>query len=547
MDDRTGGTESGTVSDANGSDEAANRIDDPVAFLLEEQGLVAQTAKGTGQRRSNGRSPQVNGLAGQSDQLAKEPDGLTPTLDEHEGASTARTRRKRNIPKSLRATASRQRVMALTVVDQAASSASNFALAFLVAHYSDAHELGIFAIATTTYVLAQGLVRSLTSDCMLTRSDTDDAVMARYEYAGFGSALLCASVAAGVLIVLSAFFSSGLQAVTLILALSFPLLAAQDYARYIGMSRFNPAYAVWLDGVWTVLFLALYAVLRHQHHVSLPWVFGCWCATGAAVGLYALRNHLHLHDFRNQVKFWFRSERSVGLRFAGQSLLVGSWSYLSIYLFVLIFSVTVIGQFKLATVAMGPITVMSQGVWTALVALAARYFQVDVGKAIRFVLLSGAGLALVMLLWTVGIYAAPVHTMTKLLGPAWPAARNLLPLMGVAFALAAVCGCLASGLRAIRAAKENLYLAVATVPLLGVSSLVGGLVWGVQGVLACLCVAYSINMVVATIVLYRCAHRFVPGSLTAGDDASDSLIPIEADNQNSVLPTPVVFETAERV
>src|SRR5580658_2956064 len=76
-----------------------------------------------------------------------------------------RGRHRRPVPRPLRAVASRQRVMAVTVADQAASSASNFAVAFLVAHYSDAHALGIFAIVSTTYILTQGLVRSLTSDC----------------------------------------------------------------------------------------------------------------------------------------------------------------------------------------------------------------------------------------------------------------------------------------------------------------------------------------------------------------------------------------------
>ncbi len=56
----------------------------------------------------------------------------------------------RSVPASKRTTASQQRVMALTVIDQGASSVSNFALAFLVAHYSDAHVLGVFAILTTT-------------------------------------------------------------------------------------------------------------------------------------------------------------------------------------------------------------------------------------------------------------------------------------------------------------------------------------------------------------------------------------------------------------
>ncbi len=462
-------------------------------------------------------------------------------------ALNGRGRHSRSRPKSLRATASRQRVMAVTVVDQGASSASNFALAFLIAHYSNAHALGIFAIVSTTYILTQGLVRSLTSDCLLTRHDADDGVMATYERAGFLSALTCALGASVVILAISTAFSGDLRLTFVILGLSFTLMAAQDFARYIGISRYNPAYAVWLDMVWLVLFLVAYVVLRHEGHVSLPWVFGAWSATGAAVGLYAVANHLTVRNARNLISFWFQSERAVGLRFAGQWLLVSSWAYVAIYLFVLIFSVAVIGQFKLAQVAFGPITVMAQGIVTGLVAVAARYFRVDVSKAIRFVLLGGGATAVVMLLWTVAVYAAPVHAMTKALGPAWPDARKLVPLMGLAFALSSMSGALAAGLRAIRAAKENLYLAIVMVPVLAAASLIGGIVWGVQAAIAGLCVGYGLNTIAAWWLLLRCAHRLTPGSLSDEAEEADTVIPIEADNQTGVLPATVVFESAEPV
>jgi hypothetical protein len=351
----------------------------------------------------------------------------------------------------------------------------------------------------------------------------------------------------------SVLFSQQLRVTFVILGLSFPLLAAQDYARYIGISRYNPAYAVWLDGVWLVLFIVVYAVLRHQHLVSLEWVFGAWSATGAAVGLYALWNHLSIRNYKKMLSFWSASERSVGLRFAGQWLLVSSWAYVAIYLFVLIFSVAVIGQFKLAQVSFGLITVLSQGIVTGLVALAARYFQVDVGKALRFVLLGGLATAGVMLFWTAAVYFAPVHTMTKALGSAWPAARRMVPLMGLAFALTAMSGAAAAGLRAIRAAKENLYLAVAMVPILAAASLVGGILWGVQAAIAGLCIGYGINTIVGWWLLVHCARRLEPSKLAAdaaggeADESDDTVIPIEADNQNGAMPTAVVFETAEPV
>jgi O-antigen/teichoic acid export membrane protein len=445
-------------------------------------------------------------------------------------------RHARAMPRSLRATATRQRVMTITVGDQAASSASNFAVAFLVAHYGNSHSLGIFAIVATTYTLSQGLVRSLTSDCLLTRHDASDEVMAVYERASFLSALVVSLAASLVMVVLAAAFSGELRLTFFILALAFPLMAAQDFGRYIGISRYNPAYAVWLDGVWLVLFLGTYEVLRHQHLVSLPWVWGSYTFTGAAVGLYAVRNHLSLRDARRQVTFWFHSERAVGLRFAGQWLVASSWAYAAIYVFVLIFSVAVIGQFKLAQVVFGPITVMTQGIVTGLVAMAARYFQIDVRKSLRFVALGGLAPAAVMLGWTAAVYFAPVHAMTKAFGSAWPQAHQFVPLTGIAFAIQSTSMAAIAGLRSIRAAKENLRLAVAMVPVLAGFSVIGGVVWGAQAALGGMCIGFGIYSLSGWILLTHVAHRLIPEGAPAPEEASPEL----ADQM-------AVFETAEPV
>ncbi len=237
-------------------------------------------------------------------------------------------------------------------------------------------------------------------------------------------------------------------------------------------------YAVWLDSAWLFLFLAAYISLRHEGFVSLPWVFGEWCGTGALVGLYALWNHLALHDHRQLVSFWIKSERAVGLRFAGQSMLVNVWTYVAIYLFIGIFSLSEVGEIKLAQLAFGPVTVMTVGMATAMVALASRYFAVNVKRALRFVIFGAFGIALLMLLYTLVVYALPVVGVTKLLGVAWPNARSLVPLTGLGVATLAIDAVLVAGIRAMRAAKENLRLAMAAVPFVFLLTIGGGALWG---------------------------------------------------------------------
>jgi O-antigen/teichoic acid export membrane protein len=412
---------------------------------------------------------------------------------------------------SRRATASSQRVMVLTIVDQGASSVSNFALALVVAHYSSANALGVFAILTTTYVLSQGLVRSLSSDCLLTRSETDAVVRVTYERGGYLAAIVLSVALAAVLLAVSGILPSSFTLSFVIFAVSFPLMACQDYARFIGISRYDPAYAIRLDVVWLVLFLVAYVVLRHAGLTTLPWLFGAWSGAGALVGLWTLRAHLARSGRGRLLRLWDESERDVGVRFAGQFMLVTSWTYFISYLLLFVLPLASIGEFKLSQLALGPITVLLAGVQSALIALAAKRFQVDSHRAIRFLLLGGIGAFAVTLAWSALVYAVPVHVMTTVFGPSWPAARVIVPYAGVALAVSAIAGAATSGLRAMRAASENLRLAVVMVPFLFLLCMGGAKVWGTRGAATGLAISGALYSVLGWWLLTKVARTFVPG------------------------------------
>ena len=139
--------------------------------------------------------------------------------------------------------------------------------------------------------------------------------------------------------------------------------------------------------------------------------------------LWTLRAHLAGTGRRRLLRFWDDSERGVGLRFAGQFMLVTSWTYFISYLLLFVLPLAAIGVFKLSQLALGPITVLLAGVQSALIALATKRFQVDTRKAIRFLLLAGWVSFAVTMVWTGLVYAAPLHVMTSLFGRNWAAAR----------------------------------------------------------------------------------------------------------------------------
>ena len=234
---------------------------------------------------------------------------------------------------SKRLTMPAHRMLTLTIADQGASSVSNFASAILVAHYSGARALGIYALVTSTYVITQGVVRAFSSNCLLTRPETDDTVMVAYERGGYLTALGLSTIMALVVVAVSGGMAHEFAVPFLVFGLSFPFMALQDFSRYIGISRHDPGYAIRLDVAWLVLFLLFYLALRSQGHVSMPWLLGAWTVSGGAVGLTTLPAHLG-REVRGLVRFWLRSERAVGLRFAGQFLVSSVTNYLVFYLLV---------------------------------------------------------------------------------------------------------------------------------------------------------------------------------------------------------------------
>lgn len=394
-------------------------------------------------------------------------------------------------------------MLALTIVDQGVSSVSNFAVAILIAHYSTARTLGIFALTQSTYIVAIGIARAFTSNCLLTRPETDDTVMLRYEQGGYLVSLFLSLLMAGVVLAITPALRSGFTLPFVILALSLPLLALQDFSRYIGISRHDPVYAVRLDAAWLGIFCLFYVGLRAYGFVSMTWLFAAWTVSGAAVGLVTMYFHLS-GDVRSLVGFWQRSERSLGLRFAGQFLVSSVSNYLVFYLLVLfVISIAQVGTIKLALLAVGPVTVMSAGVQSGVIALAAKRFRLDGDGAMRFLAMAGAAMAVVAGLWSLALYLAPVHTLTRLFGPTWPQARGLLPFGGLALALMCFGGIGTSGLQALRAARANLCVALSLLPVFVCLPILGAAVSGTHGYVVAAAGAGAVYALVVWLVLRR--------------------------------------------
>jgi O-antigen/teichoic acid export membrane protein len=400
------------------------------------------------------------------------------------------------------------RVVSLTVIDQGASSVSNFGLSVLVAHGSGAREIGVFAIVITTYILCQGLVRSVTSDCLLTRSGAEPELRARFERAGYLFAFVAACAMSLVVLAIAAVVGSSFAIPFVIFAISFPLMALQDFSRYIGISRHDPAYAIRLDVAWIVLFVVAVVGLRSDGLQSLPWLFGAWTSAGALVGLATIPKFLSVRWGLQNLRFWISSEWSVGTRFAGQFLVGTFGAYGVLYLLVFVISIDAIGLIKVTQLALAPVVVLFAGVQSALVSIVSRKMRENRHQATRFLQVGGVLMTLTMALWTVAVYVAPIKAVSDLFGPTWAAARPFMIWIGFATAVGSVSQAYLIGLRAMRSAKELLRLVIYMAPFLLVLPLGGAKIGGIRG-MAIGSGAFSVIYAVISYVIFsRATRRF---------------------------------------
>ncbi|MGH7869968.1 MAG: hypothetical protein ACREP9_20615, partial [Candidatus Dormibacteraceae bacterium] len=306
--------------------------------------------------------------------------------------------------------ASVSRVVSLTVIDQGASSLSNFGLSILVAHGSGAREIGVFALIITTYVLGQGLVRSVTSDCLLTRSGAVEEMRVQYERAGYLFAFVAAGALALVLLAIAAVTGHAFAVPFVILAACFPLMALQDFARYIGISRHDPAYSIRLDVAWIALFVVAAIGLRSAGLLhSLPWLIAAWTGAGALVGLSTVPTFLSVRQGIQSLRFWIASEWSVATRFAGQFMVGSFGAYGILYVLVAVLTIDAIGLIKVTQLALAPMIVLSVGVQSALVSIVSRKMREDRRAATRFLNYGAVLMTATMAIWTLAVYVAPVR------------------------------------------------------------------------------------------------------------------------------------------
>jgi hypothetical protein len=390
----------------------------------------------------------------------------------------------------------------ISVLDQAASSLSNGALGFLVAHAANQATFGEFSLVIMSYAIMLGVSRTFFSEPYAVLGLSNENRKSSFSMIwvfGRRQALLSTSFLA--LTALLVLIVSGwqIQSLSLVLLVAFPLLALQDLLRLAAVSRGQASLALLSDGLWVLLFFSIVAggaFLRGTP--SALFVGVTWVATGVLALIpvgEGLRRNLKDADQVKPTPALLKRTTALGFPAASEYLILNGASLLSFFVGTWILTTSGIAGARGASLLQGPVTVVLMGISQALLpSFAARR---DRGAGLVRPLQVGF-MSFVVLAYS-GLFLLPNSIGRIALGETWPATRGVLLPWGV-FALSIAFSIpVVMFIRSAQAAKKlfqvRVFVAIPTLFLgiMGARISIEGFSWGMA-------IAQSIDAAVVFVV-----------------------------------------------
>jgi O-antigen/teichoic acid export membrane protein len=363
---------------------------------------------------------------------------------------------------------------AWAIVDQMLSSASNFALAVIVARRVSTTEYGVFAIGFTIYVLALGVSRAVSTDPLMVRFSDRPAIDQREEARTAAGTAIIFGVALGALLVAAAFVAgSPLRSSLLTFGLGLPFLLWQDSYRYQFVSSRRPQLAALNDLIWLLVLSVLFAItVRAGASTAGPYVVAWSAAAGcaAAVGMAQARTWPRARGALH----WLRLHADLNVRFAVEFLMISGGPQLVLLALAAVAGYSEAGGLRGAIVLLGPVILLATGVVIATVPEGVRLKDRHPARLRRVVCLVAASLSVLVVVWSAAVSQLPDSVGEAVLGSTWPLAQEIIFPLGLAVAGTAASAGLAAGLRSLAAARQSLRATAPAVLLLVVGGIAGG-------------------------------------------------------------------------
>ncbi|MEC4574023.1 hypothetical protein [Streptomyces virginiae] len=360
-----------------------------------------------------------------------------------------------------------------SVLDQAASSATNILVLVLAARLSSASAFADFSLVYVAFSVLLGLNMAYVGQSLVLEKG-DGLGAACRSAAGFTSA---ASAAVGVLLAVVGLALPGATGrAFLALGLVLPLVLLQDGLRYCFSALHAPERALAADALRLVCVVAALALQPEGASAGrLVLVWGLSALPALAVGLWLLRPYVR--GSRADLRPYLRRGH-LGQRFVVEFAVGNGSSQLAVLGLGVFATPLAVGALRGATTLFGPLNVLFNSANAfgppVLGRLGGKRATVRATAALGVVLAAvGAG-------WATALYLLPDRLGRELLGDTWAAASALLPATGAQYAVMGLGTCALLTLRVL-APKATLSLQV-VFSLLSVGLLLGGYaVWGVAG------------------------------------------------------------------
>lgn len=360
-----------------------------------------------------------------------------------------------------------------SILDQAASSATNILVLVLAARLSSASGFADFSMVYVTFSVLLGLNMAYVGQTVVLEKGERLGSVCRSGLAFTGAA----SAAVGaVLAVVGLVLPGATGWAFLALGFVLPLVLVQDGLRYCFSALRTPERALAADGLRLVCVVAALAVQPEGAPAGrLVLVWGVSALPALGLGLWLLRPYVR--GARAELRPYLRRGH-LGQRFVVEFAVGNGASQLAVLGLGVLATPLAVGALRGATTLFGPLNVLFNS--------ANAFGPPVVGRAsgkrgvVRLTVLMGSVLAVLGGGWGAVLYALPDRAGRQLLGDTWAAAAALLPATGAQYAVMGLGTCALLTLRVLNP-KATLSLQV-VFSLLSVVFLLGGYaVWGVAG------------------------------------------------------------------
>ena len=240
---------------------------------------------------------------------------------------------------------------AWTGFDQALSAVSNVVISLALVRSGGAEALGIFTVAFAAYLIVLGFLRALLSEPVLTIPVEPTGVPDEAERFGVTTAVTYL-LPASLIIIGVGVLAGGFEIV--LIGLVLPLVALQDFFRYLFFRRGRPELAALLDGAWVVTSVIGWPLIASRGSLSVALVV--W-ATGGALGVvigFAVTK-VRFGPIRRSLAWWWRGIRPLGGFLALSGIIFTLFSQITILGLAAILGAADLGTLRSVQIVLGPV------------------------------------------------------------------------------------------------------------------------------------------------------------------------------------------------